>query len=96
MSEFNEASYLRRLENVREAMKRYRARLKLDKARWREELDKKRDFMRDKLEKIHNDPVRLTEYLERQRRNIAYYRAKNRITEYIIQEAINEGADVLE
>lgn len=96
MSEFNEASYLRRLENVREAMKRYRARLKLDKVRWREELDKKRDFMRDKLEKIYNDPVRHTEYLERHRRNVAYYRARNRITDYIIQEAIEEGADVLE
>ena len=43
MATFNEESYLRRLENVREAMKRYRARLKKDKVRWNQELDKKRD-----------------------------------------------------
>lgn len=94
MASFNEASYLRRLENVREAMKRYRARMKADKERWNEELDKKRDYMREKLAKIHDDPLKLEEYLKNNRRNVAYFRAKNKISEYIIQDALL--TDVLE
>ena len=94
MATFNEESYLRRLENVREAMKRYRARLKKDKVRWNQELDKKRDWLRDKLEKIHEDPDKLKVYLERNRNNVACFRAKNKIADYIIEEALL--TDVLE
>lgn len=87
-NDFDEEAYLRRLYNVREAMKRYRARLRMNPERWAEEEMKKYEWNRQNVEKIRQDSSKLCVFLKKNREAMTALRARVKIANYIIKEAL--------